>query len=199
MLCADVLTGKLRWAIDRVKDYGTTVPPWYTGQCPLLDGNRVILAPGGTNTFLMAVDLSSGQVLWRTPNPRAWKMTHSSVMPVDVAGRRMFVYCASGGVLGVSAQDGAILWDTTDWKISLATVPCPLDLGQGRIFLTGGYNAGSLVLQLKEDGPRLTAEIALRLSSTGQGGGVGWPRVVGSDGFRRRPSDRAGFASDGLP
>jgi len=84
-------------------------------------------------------------------------------MPVDFAGKRMFVYCASGGVLGVSAEDGAILWDTTDWKISIATVPCPLDLGQGRIFLTGGYNAGSLILQLKEDGDRITPEVALRL------------------------------------
>jgi len=163
VLCVQTDTGKLCWSIDMVTDFGATVPPWYTGQCPLVDRDRLILAPGGTNTLLMAVATSTGKILWRTPNPRGWKMTHSSVMPVDFAGKRMFVYCASGGVLGVSAEDGAILWDTTDWKISIATVPCPLDLGQGRIFLTGGYNAGSLILQLKEDGDRIKPEVALRL------------------------------------
>jgi len=165
VLCVETDTGKLRWSIDMVRDFGATVPPLYTGQCPLVDGDRLIVAPGGSNTLLMAVAISTGKVLWRTPNPRAWKMTHSSVMPVGFAGKRMFVYCASGGAVGVSAEDGAILWDTTDWKISIATVPCPLDLGQGRIFLTGGYNAGSLILQLKENGGRITPEIALRLKT----------------------------------
>jgi outer membrane protein assembly factor BamB len=165
VLCVEINTGNLRWSIDMVRDYGATVPPWYTGQCPLVDGERVILAPTGTNSLVLAVDILSGKVLWRTPNPRGWKMTHSSVMPVEFAGKRMFVYCASGGVVGVSAEDGAILWDTTDWKISIATVPCPLDLGQGRIFLTGGYSAGSMLLQLKEVGERITPEVALRLKA----------------------------------
>ena len=165
VLCVETETGKLRWSIDMVKEFGATVPPWYTGQCPLVDDGHVILAPGGTNALLMAVDIVSGKIHWRTPNPRDWKMTHSSVTPAEFAGKRMFVYCASGGVLGVSAEDGTILWDTTAWKISIATVPCPLDLGQGRIFLTGGYNAGSMILQLKEEGGRISPEVALRVKA----------------------------------
>ena len=35
------------------------------------------------------------------------------------------IYCANLGVVGVSAKDGRLLWETTDWKISLATVPSP--------------------------------------------------------------------------
>ena len=58
----------------------------------------------------------------KSPNTRGWKMTHSSIMPMEFAGRRMFVYCADKGVAGVAANDGAILWDTTEWKISIATV-----------------------------------------------------------------------------
>ena len=67
-------------------------------------------------------------------------MTHSSIMPMEFAGRRMYVYCGKGGVAGVSADDGSILWDTTDWKISIATVPSPVILPDGKIFLSGGYN-----------------------------------------------------------
>jgi outer membrane protein assembly factor BamB len=52
--------------------------------------------------------------------------------------------------VGVSANDGSILWETSEWKISIATVPSPLVLSAGRIFLAGGYNAGSRMLQLEK-------------------------------------------------
>ena len=156
VLCVDATSGELKWTISLVREYGTTVPQWYTGQCPLVDGDKVILAPGGNNALLLAVDLATGKPLWQTPNPHDWKMTHSSIMPMDFAGHHLYVYCASRGVVGVDAGNGALLWETGDWKISIATVPSPLPLSDGRIFLTGGYNAGSLMLQLdasSSDGP----------------------------------------------
>jgi outer membrane protein assembly factor BamB len=91
-------------------------------------------------------------------------MTHSSVMPMEFDGQRMYVYCASKGVVGVSAQDGSLLWETPDWKISIATVPSPLPLDGGRLFLTGGYNAGSLMLQLANDGGRLAPRTLFKLA-----------------------------------
>ena len=69
-------------------------------------------------------------------------MTHSSIMPMEFAGKKMYVYCGKGGVAGVSAEDGEILWDTTEWKISIATCPSPLVLPEGKIFCSGGYNSG---------------------------------------------------------
>src|SRR6266404_4421551 len=77
----------------------------------------------------------------------------------------MYVYCGNSGMVGVSTRNGAILWETTDWKISIATVPTPLILEDGRIFLSGGYNAGSLMLQLKKDGERLVATSVFKLES----------------------------------
>ena len=91
-------------------------------------------------------------------------MTHSSIMPMDFAGRRFYVYCASKGVVGVDAKDGALLWETPDWKISIATVPSPLPLPDGKIFLTGGYGAGSLILQLEEQDGKLTPKTLLKLT-----------------------------------
>jgi outer membrane protein assembly factor BamB len=90
-------------------------------------------------------------------------MTHSSVMPMEFEGQRMYVYCANNGVVGVSAKDGSILWETTAWKISIATVPSPLILSDGRIFLSGGYNAGSLMLKLRKEGDRLVPETLFKL------------------------------------
>jgi len=163
VVCLDSVTGELRWGLDLVRQFGTTVPPWYAGQCPLIDKETVILAPGGKNALLLALDSQTGKVLWQTPNPHGWKMTHSSVMPMEFGGERMYVYCANKGVVGVSAKDGAILWETTDWKISIATVPSPLILDGGRIFLTGGYDAGSLMLQLQKDGERFVPRTVFKL------------------------------------
>jgi outer membrane protein assembly factor BamB len=163
VVCLDALSGELRWGIDLVRQYGATVPPWYAGQCPLVDKGVVILAPGGPKALLLAVQAENGDALWQTPNARGWKMTHSSIMPVEVAGERMYVYCANNGVVGVSAKDGALLWETTAWKISIATVPSPLILPEGRIFLSGGYNAGSLMLQLKKDQGRWETQTLFKL------------------------------------
>jgi len=158
VVCLDPLSGDLRWGLDLVRQYGATVPPWYAGQCPLIDNGAVILAPGGKDALLLRLDGLSGKELWKTSNPHGWKMTHSSVMPMELAGERMYVYCANSGVVGVAARDGAILWETTEWKISIATVPSPLVLDNGRIFLSGGYNAGSLMLQVKRQGDRFVAQ-----------------------------------------
>jgi outer membrane protein assembly factor BamB len=165
VVCLDSVTGELKWGLDLVRQYGAAVPPWYAGQCPLIDHGAVVLAPGGQDALLLAVEGDSGRVLWQSPNPRGWKMTHSSIMPMEFAGRRMYIYCANLGVAGVSAEDGQLLWETTEWKISLATVPSPVPLAGGRIFFTGGYNAGSLMVQLHEDNGRLQPRTVFKLEA----------------------------------
>jgi outer membrane protein assembly factor BamB len=165
VLCADATSGELHWTLDLVQQFGATIPPWYAGQCPLIEGDKVILAPGGKSDLLVALSLQTGEVLWRTPNPRGWKMTHSSIMPLQFGSRRLYIYCGSGGVAAVSADDGALLWDSTEWRISIANVPSPVALDDGRVFLTGGYNAGSLMLQFAEQDGKVTAKSVFRIAA----------------------------------
>jgi outer membrane protein assembly factor BamB len=162
VVCVDPITGNFHWGIDLVNEYHTVVPPWYAGQCPLIDGNRVIIAPGGLS-LMIAVDLATGQVLWKTPNPNMWGMTHSSITPLTFHGQKMYIYCASGGVVGVSATDGHILWQTDQWKVNIANVPTPIVVGDGRIFFTGGYDAGSLMLQLAEESGHIVPQVQFRV------------------------------------
>ena len=161
--CLDSVTGEFLWMINLVKEFGATVPPWYAGQCPLIDNDKVIIAPGGSS-LMIAVDCESGEIVWQSPNPKGWKMTHSSIMPTEFMGRRMYIYCASGGVVGVSADDGTILWETTDWKIRIANIPSPVVVGDGLIFLSGGYNTGSMMLQLSMEQEQIVAKPLFRLT-----------------------------------
>ena len=157
--CLKADTGELLWKIDMVRRFGTVVPQWYTGQCPLIDRGRAILAPGG-DPLMMAVDLASGDVLWRTPNPGGWEMTHSSVMIAEIGGRRQYVYCTTRGVVGVSADDGRLLWTWPEWRIANATSPSPVVIGDGRIFFTGDYGAGGQMVRVSEqDGAFTVTEL----------------------------------------
>lgn len=188
--CLDAATGQCQWRIDLVRQYGTTEPPWYAGQCPLVDRDRVILAPGGDRALLLAVDLATGKEIWKTPNPHGWKMTHASIVPMEYRGRKMFVYCASKGVVGVSAEDGSLLWETGDWKISIATVPSPLCLPEGKIFFSGGYNSGALFMQLEEKQGAFTAKALERLKPSQFGSTQQTPILFGGHIYGVREKDK---------
>jgi outer membrane protein assembly factor BamB len=150
VMCLDRLTGNVIWGLDVERIYKTEVPFWYTGQCPLIDDDRAIIATGG-NALMIAVDCATGKVLWETPNAKKWKMSHSSIMPMVFGGRKMFVYSAVGGIAGIAADGpdaGSVLWSTTVWNKSVVA-PSPVCMPDGKIFLTAGYGAGSMVLQLQ--------------------------------------------------
>jgi outer membrane protein assembly factor BamB len=166
LACWDAATGKSRWLIDLVLEHGATVPPWYAGQCPFVDSqtDRLIVAPGG-KALVMAIDYHSGKIIWQSPNPHQWAMTHVSIVPMEFAGRRMYVYCGKGGVAGIAADNGALLWETDQWQIAMATCPSPVVVGAGRIFFCGGYNSGSLMLQLHEEGGRIVPQTVFRLTA----------------------------------
>ncbi len=153
VMCVRPHSGDLLWGIDLVKEYGTEVPMWYTGQCPLIDDTVAVIAPGGSS-LMIGVDCRTGEVLWETPNPDGWKMSHSSVMPMDFGGRTMYVYCASGGLVGVAADGpdrGDALFATEAFNQSVVA-PSPVALRDDRIFMTAGYGAGSMLFQVRETG-----------------------------------------------
>ena len=87
-------------------------------------------------------------------------MSHSSVMPFTVLGKKMYVYCAIGGITGVSAEGedrGAVLFATDAWNPNVIA-PSPIHLGNGRFFITAGYGAGSTMIQVTEIGGAYAVE-----------------------------------------
>ncbi len=166
VLCVSRESGDFRWGIDMVADYGTEIPDWYTGQCPLIDGSTAVLAPAGT-TLMMGVNCETGEVLWKTPNPNGWKMSHSSIVPMTLMGKKTYVYCAVGGVVGVSAEEedrGTVLWESSAWAHKVLS-PSPVRVDESRIFLTVGVGGGSMMLKLKEEGGQIVAEPAFELEA----------------------------------
>jgi len=175
--CLDSTTGEFRWMYNLVREFNTTVPGWYAGQCPFIDAGKAIIAPAGKvddskeivapvgDVLMMAVDCESGQIVWQTPNPDEWVMTHSSIVPMEFKGRRFYVYCGGnskkGGIVGISDQDGSVLWKTDEWKVRY-NVPTPVVVGEDRIFLTAGYGQqelGCAMLRLAETDGTMSASL----------------------------------------
>ncbi|HPA20022.1 MAG TPA: PQQ-binding-like beta-propeller repeat protein [Verrucomicrobiae bacterium] len=164
VLCADPKDGRFLWGMDLVKEFGSTVPLWYTAQCPIIEGGIAILAPAGS-ALMIGVDCATGKVVWRTPNPGGWQMSHSSVVPATFAGRRMYVYAAIGGVAGVAADGpdaGRLLWSTTEWNHPVVA-PSPVALDGDRLLLTAGYGAGSMLVRIEPDGDAYRAKVLERI------------------------------------
>jgi outer membrane protein assembly factor BamB len=159
VMCVDALSGDFKWGIDLQREYQTVEPLWYTGQCPLIDGSLAVIAVGGSS-LLIGVECETGEVVWKTPNPNNWSMSHSSVLPFTIHGVRMYVYSAIGGIAGISAEEGTlgqIVFESKLWNHNVIA-PSPIHLGDGRIFLTAGYGAGSLMLKLNVENGAFTAE-----------------------------------------
>ncbi|MGB2819545.1 MAG: PQQ-binding-like beta-propeller repeat protein [Phycisphaerae bacterium] len=177
--CLDSNSGELRWAIDLVREYGTTVPQWYAAQCPLIDDGNAILAPAGEtrevedpngqitlrgrDVLMTAINCETGKVVWEVPNPDGWEMTHSSIAVVELEDyTRLYVYCTNRGVVGVSADRGEVLWKTTEWKMR-TIVPTPVPVGDGRVFLCAGYGAGSMMIQIVKEQDQYVPKTLFRL------------------------------------
>ncbi len=167
--CLDANTGRLRWDISLVNDYGTKIPQWYAGQCPLIDDGNAVLAPCGNlveeedangqpvtrgkSVLMTAIDCETGKVVWEVPNADRWEMTHSSITVLELEDyTKIYVYCASGGVVAVSAAGGRVLWKLSDWQVDFASVPAPVPVDGDRLFLCGGYGAGCRMLQIIREG-----------------------------------------------
>jgi outer membrane protein assembly factor BamB len=154
VVCLDPISGAFKWGLDLQREFATKEPLWYSGQCPLIDDGKAILATCGADVLMMAVDCETGIPVWKTPNPDHWDMSHSSIMPVTIANKRMYIYCAVGGVVGVSADAvdaGKTLW-TLSWTQAKGVAPSPVALEDGKIYLTAGYGVGGMMIQVKESG-----------------------------------------------
>jgi outer membrane protein assembly factor BamB len=167
VMCCDPVTGALKWAMDMQKEFDTEVPFWYTGQCPLADGNTLVLAPAGKEILMAGVDCNSGETVWTVANTLHYTMSHSSVMRMTLNGKSTYVYIGVGGVCGVSAEEGdrgALLWSTSQWQPTVVA-PSPLQLSASQIFLVAGYGNGGALLQVNRNGSSWTATVTDQFKS----------------------------------
>jgi outer membrane protein assembly factor BamB len=153
----DAATGAELWRKNLVQEYGTKIPPWYNGQCPLIEEDRVLVAPVGPQALIVALDKATGKELWRTPNPEGWLLSHSSLMPAKLAGVDQYLFSVLEGTVGVAASDGKLLWHFP-FKFNLTVSPSPLVIDGERFYVTGAYDAGGAMVRVTRGPKGFSAE-----------------------------------------
>ncbi len=145
--------GSLVWQGDLLKDWDAKRPGWGVSTSPLLYGDWVIIMPWGKKGALAALDKTTGQPVWVTPNPKGIVEEYQSPVQMTLDGRDMILAAGRQGYLiGVDATTGEQLWEYDGFPKKGWQIPSPLPIGDGRIFLTGGYGAGCVMIKVEHDG-----------------------------------------------
>jgi outer membrane protein assembly factor BamB len=145
-------SGTLVWRTNILKDAGAENLQWGMSASPLIVDGKVIVQPGGRGASMMAYGVSTGQVVWKALDDM---QAYVSPMLVTLGGRRQIVTITGNRAIGVSVDDGTLLWSypwATDNAINIAQ---PIVLGPSQLFLSSGYGKGAAAIELTPDGDRL--------------------------------------------
>jgi outer membrane protein assembly factor BamB len=171
LVCLDA-RGQRVWHRNLVKEFGGVKGAWQYCESPLVDGDRVVVTPGGKDATLVALDKGTGKTLWKCPAPvRHTEAGYSSVVVAEAGGVRHYVQLINGGLVGVGT-DGRFLWKYERLGPNTANIPTPIVVGE-HVFASAGYGKGGALLRLKADGKNVTAEeVYFRRELTNKHGGV---------------------------
>lgn len=150
----ETATGRERWRRNMPKDFGgRMMSSWMFAESPLVDGDRVIVTPGGSRAGLVALDKRTGADVWRAAIPSfgsagADGAGYSSVVISTGGGVKQYIQLMGRGVVSVRASDGVFMWGYNRIANNVANIPTPLVSGN-LIFASTGYgDGGSAILEV---------------------------------------------------
>ncbi|HUD47257.1 MAG TPA: PQQ-binding-like beta-propeller repeat protein [Candidatus Baltobacteraceae bacterium] len=155
LICLNAADGKEQWRRNLVKDFGGTQPTWGYAESPLVDGDQVVVTPGGHKGALAALNKRTGELIWQSggfTDPS----DYSSIIPMEVNGIRQYVQLTPAHVAGISAKDGSLLWKAPR-QGSVAVVPTPLVAGN-EVYVTSGYGAGCSLFKVTDSDGKFSAQ-----------------------------------------
>lgn len=110
LACLDADSGRELWAVDVLDRFKGKNITWALSECLLIDGQRLIVTPGGDNALMAALDRQTGETIWTTPALEGDQTSHSSPILFRDEGRRIIASCSSAHGFGVDADTGQLLW-----------------------------------------------------------------------------------------
>jgi outer membrane protein assembly factor BamB len=159
--CVDRRTHKPIWHKNIWEDFNGGRPPqWAISQNPLIYADSVILASQTAKAGLVAYDKLTGELKW-TSAALPGQPGYVSPKLVHVAGEDQVVMVTAskrgtgGAVVGMDPKTGKTLWSYTNWQCKIP-IPNVTEVGDGRLFITGGYEAGSAMVRIAKGGDSYT-------------------------------------------
>jgi outer membrane protein assembly factor BamB len=168
--CVSAESGKKLWHRDFEKDFGGSMPRWGFSESPLVDGNQVVVTPGGPKGAMVALNKQSGEVIWQSQDFTD-EAHYASIVIAEVNGVRQYVQLTAEHVVGISPPDGKVLWKTAR-RGRTAVIPTPI-VNANYVYVTSGYNIGSHLFKVISNNSIFNAEqVYANNDMTNQHGGV---------------------------
>jgi outer membrane protein assembly factor BamB len=148
------LDGQLRWTRS-IKEFGGGLmnPQYQFAQSPLVDGENVVVNPGGKEGCIVSFDRKTGKTLWQIPasetkgnQPRA---AYSSGVITTGGGLKHYVLVVGDGLVGLTPA-GKVLWTYNNHR-GEANIPTPIVYGD-YVYDCNSYGGGTCLLKLSADG-----------------------------------------------
>ncbi len=150
LACLEAATGKTRWSQNVRQQYGGVPGEWAYSESPLVDGERVICAPGGPDAALVALDKSTGDVVWKTQIPESKAAGYASVIVAQADGVKQYIAYLGMGLVGIDAESGRLLWHTAKTS-GIANIATPVTKGSF-VYSGASRTGGGLVEMVAADG-----------------------------------------------
>lgn len=150
-------THKPDWKISLKRRYpDADTPKWGYAQCVLVVGDVVIVTPFGEDIGIVGWDKKTGKELWKSDG---FGNTHSSPTIMNLCGEEQIVILTTDGtgLTSFEPKTGKKLWQS-DLYQNRIPITVPVQVGQDRIFASGGYDGGSKMLSVKKQGSEYKIE-----------------------------------------
>jgi outer membrane protein assembly factor BamB len=156
LACLNVKDGTVLWHINILREFRGDNIPWLISESPLVDGNKLIVTPGGRNAGVVALDKMTGKPIW-TSSGLSDEAGYSSVITADVQGVLTYMTLTSDAGIGIRASDGKLMWKYSRVANRTANVATPVYF-DNKVFYSSGYDTGGALLGLAANGGEVKAQ-----------------------------------------
>jgi outer membrane protein assembly factor BamB len=157
LACVELSTGKIVWKKNLRADFGGTPGRWAYAESPLIDGDVLVVTPGGSEATIVALNKKNGELIWKSAVPGGDVAAYASAVTTEAAGRKQYVQFLDKGVVGVDAKTGEFLWRYDRTSSGPANIASPVAHG-GYVYSTNARRFGGGLVQLHATADGVTAE-----------------------------------------
>ena len=157
LACVETAGGRIRWRRSLREDFGGHPGPWAYSESPLVDGDALVVTPGGPQATIVAMNKKTGETIWKSAVPGGDDAAYASVIIVETGGRKQYVQFLARGLVGVDARTGQFLWRYTGMVGSPANMCMPVARGQ-YVYHANTRREAAALLQLKPSQDGVAAE-----------------------------------------
>jgi outer membrane protein assembly factor BamB len=175
--CLDARTGKVLWKKDIPQEFGGKNIGWESAMSPVIEGNLVLIAGGGTGQSMLAFDKATGAVAWKAGNEL---MTHATPVVANIEGVRQVIFFMQSGLVSLESGTGKPLWHFA-FPYHVATGCSPVVSGNV-VFCSAGYDVGGAACQISRTGDSFEAKELWRIKGNAAVASL-WSTPVCKDGY----------------